>query len=60
MNALPFAFVLLAASLVWTQQYQYPLQNPSLQVVKVIPGNVMRHDSLFISSADAWRGRHRL
>jgi hypothetical protein len=34
MNAprLPFAFVLLAASLAWTQQYQYPFQNPSLQV----------------------------
>jgi beta-glucosidase len=32
MNALrlPFAFVLLAASLAWTQQYQYPFQNPSL------------------------------
>ncbi|HEX7424731.1 MAG TPA: glycoside hydrolase family 3 C-terminal domain-containing protein [Terriglobales bacterium] len=34
MNArrLPFAFVLLAASLAWTQQYQYPFQNPSLPV----------------------------
>lgn len=34
MNArrLPFAFVLLAASLAWTQQYQYPFQNPSLPI----------------------------
>ena len=34
MNArrLPFAFVLLAASLAWSQQYQYPFQNPSLPV----------------------------
>jgi beta-glucosidase len=34
MNArrLTFAFVLLAASLAWTQQYQYPFQNPNLPV----------------------------
>jgi beta-glucosidase len=34
MNAcrLNFAFVLLAASLVWGQQYQYPFQNPNLPV----------------------------
>jgi beta-glucosidase len=29
---LPFAFLLLLASLAWTQQYQYPFQNPSLPV----------------------------
>jgi len=29
---LPFAFLLLVASLAWTQQYQYPFQNPSLPV----------------------------
>src|SRR5437868_1260135 len=34
MNArrLNFAFVLMAASLAWTQQYQYPFQNPNLPV----------------------------
>jgi beta-glucosidase len=34
MNArrLPFAFVLLASSIAWTQPYQYPFQNPSLPV----------------------------
>jgi beta-glucosidase len=29
---LPFAFLLFLASLAWTQQYQYPFQNPSLPV----------------------------
>jgi beta-glucosidase len=34
MNALrlPFAFVLLATTLAWTQQYSYPFQNPNLPV----------------------------
>jgi beta-glucosidase len=31
-NRLVFAFVPLIASLAWTQQYQYPFQDPSLPI----------------------------